>query len=273
VFALFCIVPSAFMYASLCICRLIINYLTSCLSFCAQAPGAPSPVEAIAVLDMSAAVADRAPVPSFPCAQAAAGVFLDIEAIIISPNIPDPADAAPVPSFTCAQAAAGVPPCVEAIIISANIPDPADAAPAAEPAKPFELSLELLSANTAALHAAEKARCLATLPPAAPMTSDTLSAAQLLKNREDRDAALATLRAAKAGQPSVTPEERAEWLAKAAALRRAAAAPQVKNKAEAQRFAAESAAQQLADVLDVHCCNMSEDEQWAAYEASKHVAK
>jgi hypothetical protein len=190
VFALICIVPTAFMSASLCICRLIINYLTSCLSFCAQAPGAPSPVEAIAVLDMSAAVADRAPVPSFPCAQAAAGVFLDIEAIIISPNIPDPADAAPVPSFTCAQAAAGVPPCVEAIIISANIPDPADAAPAAEPAKPFELSLELLSANTAALHAAEKARCLATLPPAAPITSDTLSAAQLHQNREDRIVAL-----------------------------------------------------------------------------------
>jgi hypothetical protein len=226
VFALICIVPTAFMYASLCICRLILNNLTYCLSFCAQAPGAPSPIEAIAVLDMSTSVADRAPVPSFPSAQAAAGVFLDIEAITIYPIIPDNADAAPVPSFTCAQAAAGVHPCVEAIIISAYIPDPADAAPAAEAAKPFELSLELLSANTAALHAAEKARCLATLPPAAQMTSDTLrrSAAQLHQNREDRDTALATLRAAKAGQPSVTPEERAEWLAKAAANKRTAAA-------------------------------------------------
>jgi hypothetical protein len=107
--ALFCIVPAAFMYASLCFCRLFLNYLTFFMLFCAQASGAPSPVEAIKVLDMSAA-ADPAPVPSFACAQAAAGVFLDIEAIIISPNIPDPADAAPVPSCTCAQAAAGAPP-------------------------------------------------------------------------------------------------------------------------------------------------------------------
>jgi hypothetical protein len=38
--------------------------------------------------------------------------------------------------------------------------------------------------------------------------------------------------------------------------------------AEAQRFAVEHAAQQFEDVLDVQCCNMTDAEQWAAYEAA-----
>jgi hypothetical protein len=136
----------------------------------------------------------------------------------------------------------------------------------------FVLTLEEISADTAALHAAEKPRWLATVPPAAPQETDMdfeLSAAQVQENTQDRCAALATRAAAYAGRPGVSPAERKKLLAAAAAARRNKdAAPQVPCLAEAQRFAVEQAAQQQADVLDTTCCSMSEKEQWAAWEAA-----
>jgi hypothetical protein len=196
-----------------------------------------------------------------------------------------------LPSF-CAQAAGSHPP-IEVFTAletpsSTALTAPADAAPATEPADSDELPLEDLSADTVALHDAEKARWLATLAPASPKRPAKLPAAHMQKNAQDRCAALATRAAAKAGRPSLTPEERAALLS--AARKRADGTAQVSRLslaeaeaglsqeekaqrkaqriAEAQRFAVEHAAQQFADVLDVHCCNMTDAEQWAAYEAA-----
>jgi hypothetical protein len=155
--------------------------------------------------------------------------------------------------FSCAQTAGASLP-VEAIIV---------------------LTLEELSADTAALHTAEKTRWLATLPPAGPKETNMdieLSAAQVQENTEDRCAALAARAAAYARRPGVSPEERKKMLA-AAARRNGDAATQVPCLAEAQRFAVAHAAQQRADVLDISCSNMSDKEQWAAIEAEQLAAK
>jgi hypothetical protein len=100
-----------------------------------------------------------------------------------------------------------------------------------------------------------------------------LSAAQVQENTEDRCAALATRAAAYAGRPGVSPEERKNMLAAAAARRRDNATTQVPCLAEAQRFAVEHAARQQADVLDTSCSNMSDKEQWAAIEAEQLLFK
>jgi hypothetical protein len=100
-----------------------------------------------------------------------------------------------------------------------------------------------------------------------------LSAAQVQENTEDRCATLATRAAAYAGRPGVSPEEREKLFAIAAARRRDNATTQVPCLAEAQRFAVEHAAQQRADVLDISCSNMSDKEQWAAWNAAHPAAK